>query len=72
MEADTDDQILTANLGYGTSPGSDTTTVAMHLEMDVREYEIVGEPQQLSWLAFGVNGAGGDSWACFLRIEKLQ
>ena len=67
-----DDTVLSTNIGYGTSPGGlDTSAVAMHLDMYVQEFE-VAVSEQLTFLAFGVNGTGGASWSCFLRLEKLS
>ncbi len=70
VNAETDDLIVTTNLGYGTPAGNaDASGVAMVLPMEVEEFEVVS-PEQFTFLALGL-GTGGDSWSCFLRLEKL-
>ena len=68
VEVAEDDAVLTTNLGYGT-PVPTESAVAMVLEMDIEELELDGS-EQLTFAAFGVNNAGGNSWSCFLRLEK--
>ena len=69
VTVDEDDAVLTTDISYGTLH-TDTTTIGMVLEMEIEELELDGT-EQLTFIASGVNGEGGDSWGCSLRLEKL-
>ena len=69
VEVAEDDAVLTTNLGYG-QPVVTTSAVGMVVEMEIEELELDGT-EQLTFIASGVSGTGGDAWSCFLRLEKL-
>ena len=63
-----DDAVLTTDISYGT-PVPAESAVGMIAEMEIGELELDGT-EQLTFVAVGVNNNGGDSWSCFLRLEK--